>query len=320
MNEKKITKLVLAGGGTKGFALLGCLQLFNEYNLLKDINSYWGTSVGSIICTLLLIGYTPLEIFHEIFITDNLVEKYTSDIYTVINNVGLCQIEEFGKRILGYIIKKVGFNPTFNDLYTIYKKHLCIVGTNLTQMKGEYFSDQTHPNMKVIDAIEISCDIPLIFTKKVYNNNTYVDGAFVNNFPIDIADNNENTYILGIDLDFDAIFEYNMSWIVNLWLITIKELHNLRLQCISKNVILIRLQDLHISPFEMSLSKKKKTELYIKGYKQARSNINNKNSYLYKIYNQLLSHEYNWNWDDISEEHIVEFGNKNDLELTKKNK
>ena len=54
--------LVIAGGSSKGIVTLGALQYLYDNNIGKNINTYIGTSSGSIICFLLIIGYTPIEI------------------------------------------------------------------------------------------------------------------------------------------------------------------------------------------------------------------------------------------------------------------
>ena len=46
--------LVLSGGSSKGIIILGCIQYLVDNYLLKGIETYIGTSVGSIICFLLL--------------------------------------------------------------------------------------------------------------------------------------------------------------------------------------------------------------------------------------------------------------------------
>ena len=55
--------LVLSGGASKGNAHLGALQCMLLRGELDALKSYVGTSVGAIICTLLVSGYSPLEIF-----------------------------------------------------------------------------------------------------------------------------------------------------------------------------------------------------------------------------------------------------------------
>ena len=54
--------LVLSGGSSKGIMTLGALQYLYDNFLLKNIKNYIGTSAGAMICYLLAIGYTPVEI------------------------------------------------------------------------------------------------------------------------------------------------------------------------------------------------------------------------------------------------------------------
>ena len=55
--------LVLPGGGIKGLILLGGVQYLIDNYYMKNIKNFVGTSIGSIIGYLLIIGYTPIEIF-----------------------------------------------------------------------------------------------------------------------------------------------------------------------------------------------------------------------------------------------------------------
>ncbi len=43
------------------------------------------------------------------------------------------------------------------------------MGTNVDAEEGVVFNYENHYCMSVIDAIEISCDLPLFFTPKIYN-------------------------------------------------------------------------------------------------------------------------------------------------------
>ena len=63
-NNIYIDTIVLSGGGIKGFNMLGSMEyLYDEYYIHHDkIKNMIGTSIGSIICYLLVIGYKPLEI------------------------------------------------------------------------------------------------------------------------------------------------------------------------------------------------------------------------------------------------------------------
>ena len=59
-------KIILSGGALKGLLTLGSLQYVYDNNNLNDVTQYIGTSVGSIICFLLSIGYTPVELIVSI--------------------------------------------------------------------------------------------------------------------------------------------------------------------------------------------------------------------------------------------------------------
>ena len=73
MSNKIYDTLVLSGSSIKGFAFLGALQYLYENNKL-NIDNYIGTSAGAIISYLLIIGYTPIEIFLDIC-TNQTIEK-----------------------------------------------------------------------------------------------------------------------------------------------------------------------------------------------------------------------------------------------------
>ena len=61
----------------------------------------------------------------------------------------------------------------------------------------EIFSFQTTPKMKLSTAIRRSISYPIIFDKIDYQNNIYVDGGLINNYPIELfKDNMDKT--LGI--------------------------------------------------------------------------------------------------------------------------
>src|SRR5438445_77313 len=61
LQQKKI--IVLSGGGMKGIAHIGGLQALDDRDCLTHINTVAGTSIGALIGTLLVIGYTPREIY-----------------------------------------------------------------------------------------------------------------------------------------------------------------------------------------------------------------------------------------------------------------
>jgi hypothetical protein len=185
--KDKITCLCFSGGGAKGISYIGALEELENNNLIdfNKIDTYCGTSVGSMYSFLLNIGLTINEI--KDFIIAFNFSKLAGDVDCInfFENFGINN----GDRIKFIFIKfiEIKYNKkdiTFLELYEITKKKLIIIGTNLTEGKEEVFSVDLTPSFSVINAIRISISIPIIFTPFKINDNLYVDGGIVNNFPI----------------------------------------------------------------------------------------------------------------------------------------
>jgi len=199
--------IVLSGGALKGFNILGGLHYYYENNLTNNIENYIGTSIGSIICYLLIIGYTPIEILNECIMLDfnNIVDTNINinKINNLINNFGLLNFENLLNNILIKLNeKKFTYIPSLLELYEITGKSLTICTYNLSKLQVEYINKDTDPHLSCLHAIKMSCNIPLIFDKCIYNNYLYIDGAYYDNFPIKYAIDNLNYFneneILGI--------------------------------------------------------------------------------------------------------------------------
>ena len=52
------TNLVFEGGGVKGIAYIGAMQVLQEKGVLKNIKRVGGTSAGAINATLFALGYS----------------------------------------------------------------------------------------------------------------------------------------------------------------------------------------------------------------------------------------------------------------------
>ena len=59
----KIKYLVLSGGGLRGLAYIGCIRALEELNMLADIESFAGASIGAVMATAIVIGYTSQELY-----------------------------------------------------------------------------------------------------------------------------------------------------------------------------------------------------------------------------------------------------------------
>ena len=258
---KDFDTLIISGGSTKGILTLGALQyLYNTINIEK-IHNYIGTSAGSIICFLLIIGYKPDEIITYIC-TKQLLENMGS-------------------------IDKIGYLPTLQNLKDKYNKNLVCSTYNLTTDNIEYLSVYTYPEMPCLIALRMSSNLPFLFEKFKYNNNFYIDGGIHDNFPIDI--NEELTKKLEINKVIGLLISkeiYNikdnteqssltlLEYIYRIMFIPIDQTIEYKIKNVltNKNIEykIIRLFYDKLKFFHFKLSTKEKLDIFSLGYTQAK--------------------------------------------------
>ena len=192
--KKQYEYLVFSGGGIKGISYCGALDILEQQGILSNIKGYAGTSAGSIVASLLAIGYTSAEIKELLNEID--FNKMVGDIWDLpFEAVNL--LEKFGTSsgkyfydFLGDKIKAKTGNPdyTFEDLYKDTKKQLVIVGTDMTHRISLYFYHKK--SIPIRHAIRISMSVPLVFQPSIYENNICVDGGILDNYPLHVFDGN----------------------------------------------------------------------------------------------------------------------------------
>lgn len=175
------TSIVLCGGGVYGAILLGAL----EKKAYENIRMIAGTSAGAIIGTLMCVGYTPKEIIVQF--QANMPMLCDVDVKLLFTKYGLYDNDKYLQVVENMIHKKIKEFPTFEDVYNVFGKDLIITGTNLSKGVGLYFNRIDHPDMKVMDAIEISTCVPLVFPYATLGGDVCVDGAITDGLPIKFA-------------------------------------------------------------------------------------------------------------------------------------
>lgn len=189
--------LVLSGNSTNALSTLGSLQKLFDVGVLNrnDIVSYFGTSSGSILCTLLAIGFDPIEILAYIC-TNKSYSKIQPDIggcfTNITSNGGLLNFDTIEREIDNMIISKLGFIPTLNCIHERLGKNLVFITYNLSSGVKEYLSSKTYPNLLVTKAIRMSSTFPFVFAPYEFEHNYYLDGGLVENFPMFTAQQHSN--------------------------------------------------------------------------------------------------------------------------------
>lgn len=156
--------IVLSGGGIRGIAHLGVLKaLINAGIKISHIS---GTSAGAIVGAFYASGIDPEEGL-EIFMKTKLLRF----IRPAVGSLGLIGIEHTSNLLKNFFPE---------DKIENLKIPLSITATNFSQGKLVYFDKGP-----LIRAIQASCCIPGIFRPIMIDNEMYVDGGVLNNFPVE---------------------------------------------------------------------------------------------------------------------------------------
>ena len=208
-NKKKIPDddpydtLILSGGGINGIITLGALQYMYDHEKLQNIKNYYGTSVGTIISYLLVIGYSPIEILLQI-ISEKLFDHFKKiNIINLTNGSGGFEWQPIDDFLTNLTLAKCEQPMSFEDIYMKYGVKLVFCTYNVSLQKKEYLSYDTNPKLLCTAAIRMSSNLPLIFPRYQYLGNYYIDGAVVDDFPITQVGHDNITF--GIRLANSAI-------------------------------------------------------------------------------------------------------------------
>jgi len=187
--KKKIRHIVCAGGGVTGFSYYGIIRECHKKGLwqLEDIESMYGTSVGSIFIILLALNY-DWETMDDFLIKRPWNNVFNFNIYSIFesfNKKGIFDIKTIRETFLpAFNGKDISIEITMKELYELTKIDIHIYTTEMNKFIIEDISYKTHPDWKVIDAVYCSCALPVIFAPFLIENNCYCDGGFLMNYPL----------------------------------------------------------------------------------------------------------------------------------------
>lgn len=270
-DKQKIIKdiLILSGGGIKVFAHIGALQALEEYNILKNIKTYAGTSAGGFIAFLLCLNYTIKDIT-TIMTGVDLNKLKSLDLTRLISNFGL----DDGKNIM-FVLKTILKNKdmsediTFKKLYDITKKELILTGVCVHTSNVHYFSYTHTPDMPVITAVRITISVPIYFTPVLYENKLFVDGGLMDNLPINLFKDKLES-VIGLYLvncnEYKDKPKCLEDYLVNIYNCQSKSIIKNTLDGLEKYVVSLNLPD--TVSIDLSIDNSTKNILYKCGYTQ----------------------------------------------------
>lgn len=173
--------LVLSGGGARAYAHIGVIKALREASC--PIDFVGGASMGAIVGASLASGWDIAEIetrIRKAFVESNPLSDYRLPV------VGLVKGHKVDARLKEH----------FGDsLIEDMELPFFAVSTNLTQ--GTF---QVHTSGLLRDALRASISLPGILPPVVSDRQVLVDGAVLNNFPVDVMRETHRGRIIGVDV------------------------------------------------------------------------------------------------------------------------
>ncbi len=187
--------LVFEGGGVKGIAYVGALQVLEKEGIVSQITRVGGTSAGAINALMLAAGCDLAKTRQVMSALD--FNDFKDDEWGVLRDLDRLRKRygwykgNFFRQWLGELLAGQGLSKTitFSGLQKATGRDLYVYATNLSTGFGEVYSPEHSPRMRVVDAVRRSMSIPLFFTAiRDDRDDLFVDGGALNNYPVKLFD------------------------------------------------------------------------------------------------------------------------------------
>ena len=218
--RRRWRELVIGGGGMNGLVMLGAVQRLQECGALRGVRRFIGTSIGSVLCTLLVLGYRAVDILGVLrgVHFDSFDEVDGNNLLAFFDTFGMMTAQRLMAVVRAFMrVRGVAGGTTCQQLHARTQGDLVLTGFNVSRGRTDAFSHETHPNMSVLAALEISCGVPFIFRPIMFDGDMYVDGGFVDITAGAFVRSRRRAIVLQIDVNPSGervvptdIFDYTM--------------------------------------------------------------------------------------------------------------
>ncbi|HMK87665.1 MAG TPA: patatin-like phospholipase family protein [Steroidobacteraceae bacterium] len=184
--------LVLSGGGARGFAHLGVIRALREACVPLDFVG--GASIGSIIAAGVAMGWGDEEMqvrYRRSFVATNPVNDYTFPLVALTR----------GRKVTRLLEREFG-SVLIEDL----RQPFFCMSSNLTSGRALEHRDGNLPQ-----ALRASVAIPGVMPPIFRGKDVLVDGAAINNLPVDVMHRHAPGLVIGCDVGADYDFSSDLS-------------------------------------------------------------------------------------------------------------
>lgn len=182
MVEKEDIALVLSGGGARGIAHIGVIEVLLSHGY--KIRSITGTSMGALVGSMYAMG--KLQEFKDWMLSLDKIKVFNLVDFTF-SSQGLVK----GDKVLN-ALKDFIEDKNIEDLEIPYS---CIA-VDIVNRKEVVFREGS-----VYDAIRASISIPTVFTPVKMDGKLLVDGGVLNNIPLKHAPRNNNDKLVAVNVN-----------------------------------------------------------------------------------------------------------------------
>lgn len=183
--------LVFEGGGIKGLAYGGALEVLSDQKILPNITSVAGTSAGSITAMLVALRYSADDIRELLFKLDfqQLQDGGSTGIFRLFRRYGFYRGDAYLDLMRCLVEGKTGKKrSTFRDLHDGGFLDLRVFSTDLNLGNVRELSYRKSPDFEVALAVRMSGSFPLFFASIEDQRKIFVDGGVVLNYPVNAFD------------------------------------------------------------------------------------------------------------------------------------
>jgi len=178
-----IKHLVFTGGGAT--AILKCLSAYqflesHKFVSIDQIESIYGTSAGCIVGILICLKYNWEHV--NSYIIDRpwneLFRIKIQQIFELYNKKGIYDIniiEKIFKPL--FDVQDISLDITLEDFYKFAKIELHFSTFEINSFKLIDISYLTHPKLKLLQALQMTCGLPIIVVPVCIENGIYIDGG-----------------------------------------------------------------------------------------------------------------------------------------------
>lgn len=200
-----IKHIVISGGGPVGIRFLSALETLNLQNYwnLNDIESIYGTSIGSVLGAMICLKY-DWDTLNNYIINrpwHDAIKVEPKQLFESYYNKGI-----FDKKIVEMLFKPLlqakdlSLAITLEEFYIYSNIDLHIFTFDMNSFATVEYSHSTHPNASLIDTLFMSSALPGLFIPTIINDCCYIDGGVMCNYPINecLRDHPNKDECLGI--------------------------------------------------------------------------------------------------------------------------